>query len=98
MSQYIDGLPEDRQGWLAGLRDPNIGRALALLHASPAKAWTAEALAAEVGMSRSGFAERFTSLVGQSPMHYLTFWRMQLAAQQLRESRDSVAQVGFGGV
>ena len=94
VSQYIAGLPEDRQGWLAGLRDPNIGRALALLHAGPAKAWSAEALAGEVGMSRSGFAERFTSLVGQPPMQYLAFWRMHLAAQQLRETRGAIAQIG----
>ena len=94
VSHYIAGLPEDKQGWLAGLRDPNIGRALALLHASPAKAWSAEELAGEVGMSRSGFAERFTSLVGQPPMQYLTFWRMHLAAQQLRESRGAIAQIG----
>ena len=95
VSYYIAGLPEDRQGWLAGLRDPHVGRALALLHANPAKAWSAEALATEVGMSRSGFAERFTSLVGQAPMQYLAFWRMHLAAQQWRESRDTIAQVGF---
>lgn len=95
VTHYIAGLPEDRQGWLAGLRDPNIGRALTLLHGSPAKAWSAEALAADVGMSRSGFAERFTSLVGQPPMQYLTFWRMHLAAQKLRDSRDTIAQVGF---
>ena len=93
VNQYVAGLPEDRRGWLAGLRDPNIGRALALLHARPAGAWTAEMLAAEVGMSRSGFAERFASLVGQPPMQYLTFWRLHLAAQQLREARGSVAQV-----
>ena len=96
VSQFVAGLPEERRGWLAGLRDPQIGRALALLHASPAKAWSAEALAVEVGMSRSVFAERFTSLVGQPPMQYLTLWRMQVAAQRLRESRDSVAQMGFG--
>jgi AraC-like DNA-binding protein len=94
VSHYIANLPEDRQGWLAGLRDPNIGRALTLLHASPAKVWSAEALAGEVGMSRSGFAERFTSLVGQPPMQYLTFWRLHLAAQQLRESSRAIAQVG----
>ena len=81
VSHYIAGLPEDRQGWLAGLRDPQIGRALALMHARPAKEWSAEALAAEVGMWRSGFAERFTSLVGQPPMQYLACWRMQLAAR-----------------
>jgi len=96
VSHYIADLPDDRQGWLAGVRDPNIGRALALLHEAPAKAWSAEALASEVGMSRSGFAERFTSLVGQPPMQYLTFWRMHLAAQRLRESRETIAQVGFG--
>lgn len=95
VSHYIAGLPEDRKGWLAGLRDPQIGRALALMHAKPAQAWSAEALAAEVGMSRSGFAERFASLVGQPPMQYLTYWRMQLAAQRLRESREAIAQVGY---
>lgn len=95
VSQYVASLPEDRLGWLAGLRDTHIGRALALLHSRPAEPWTAEALALEVGMSRSGFAERFTSLVGQPPMQYLTFWRMQLAAQQLREGRGTVAQVGY---
>ena len=96
VSQYITTLPEDRHGWLAGLRDPNIGRALAMLHASPARAWSAEALASDVGMSRSGFAERFSALVGQPPMQYLTFWRMHLAGVQLRESRNTIAQVGFG--
>lgn len=95
VGQYVASLPEDRRGWLAGLRDPQIGRALALLHANPAKAWNAESLAVDVGMSRSGFAERFTSLVGQPPMQYLTFWRMHLAAQKLREGREAVAQVGY---
>jgi AraC-like DNA-binding protein len=95
VNHYVAGLPANRQGWLAGLRDPNIGRALAMLHAHPAKDWSPDALAADVGMSRSGFAERFASLVGQPPMQYLTMWRMQLAAQRLRESRDSVAQVGY---
>lgn len=95
VSHYIAGLPEDKQGWLAGLRDPQIGRALGLMHAKPAHDWSAEALAADVGMSRSGFADRFTSLVGQPPMQYLTHWRMQLAAQRLRESREAIAQVGY---
>ena len=95
VSQFVANLPAERRGWLAGLRDPQIGRALALLHARPTEAWTAEALAQEVAMSRSVFAERFTSLVGQPPMQYLTLWRMHVAAQQLRESRSSVAQIGF---
>lgn len=94
VSHYVSGLPEDRQGWLAGLRDPQVGQALALLHANPAKDWSAEALAADVGMSRSGFADRFASLVGQPPMQYLAYWRMQLASRRLRESREAIAQIG----
>lgn len=95
VSQFVASLPAERRGWLAGLRDPQIGHALALLHARPAEAWTAETLAVEVGISRSVFAERFTSLVGQPPMHYLTLWRMQVAAQHLREGQGSVAQIAF---
>jgi len=95
VSRFVASLPAEQRGWLAGLRDPQIGRALALLHARPTEPWTAEGLALEVGMSRSVFAERFTSLVGQPPMHYLTLWRMQLAAQQLREGSGSVAQIAF---
>jgi AraC-like DNA-binding protein len=95
VSQFVASLPAERRGWLAGLRDPQIGRALAALHARPAEAWTAETLALEVGISRSVFAERFTSLVGQPPMHYLALWRMQVAAQHLREGHGSVAQIAF---
>lgn len=95
VSQYVASLPAERCGWLAGLRDPQIGRALSALHGRSTEAWTAETLALEVGMSRSAFAERFTSLVGQPPMHYLALWRMQLAAQHLREGRGSVAQIAF---
>lgn len=95
VNQYVAGLSEDRRGWLAGLRDPHISRALTLMHADPAKAWSADALAAEVGMSRSGFAERFTTLVGQPPMQYLTSWRLRLASLRLRESRDTLAKVAF---
>lgn len=95
VQQYVTSLPPERSGWLAGLCDPQIGRALALLHARPAEAWSAETLATEVGMSRSGFAERFAALVGQPPMQYLTLWRMHVAAQRLREGRGTVAQVGF---
>jgi AraC-like DNA-binding protein len=95
VSQFVASLPAERRGWLAGLRDPQIGRALAALHARPTEPWTAETLALEVGMSRSVFAERFASLVGQPPMQYLTLWRMHVAAQRLREGRGSVAQIGF---
>jgi AraC-like DNA-binding protein len=95
VSQFVSSLPAERRGWLAGLRDPQVGRALAVIHARPTEAWTAETLALEVGMSRSVFADRFTSLVGQPPMHYLTLWRMHVAAQRLREGHGSVAQIGF---
>ena len=95
VSQFVASLPAERRGWLAGLRDQQVGRALAALHSRPSEAWTAESLALEVGMSRSVFAERFTSLVGQPPMQYLTLWRMHLAAQRLREGQGSVAQIGF---
>jgi len=92
--QFVAGLPAERRGWLAGLRDPHVGRALALLHARPTEKWTADSLAREVGMSRSVFAERFNAQVGQPPMQYLTMWRMHVAAQYLREGRGSLAQIG----
>jgi len=95
VNQFVTSLPAERRGWLAGLRDPQVGRALASLHARPTEKWTAKALAREVGMSRSAFAERFSSLVGQPPMQYLALWRMHMAAQQLREGRGSVAQIAF---
>jgi len=95
LDQYVASLPSERQGWLAGLRDTQIGRALALLHERPMQAWTAEELATQVGMSRSVFAERFTALVGEAPMHYLAMWRMHVAAQRLRDGPDNVAQVAF---
>jgi AraC-like DNA-binding protein len=91
--EYVAALPAERQGWLAGLRDPAVGRALALMHARLAHPWTAEELAAEALLSRSAFAERFTALIGVPPMSYLTAWRMQVAAQWLRESRRSIAQI-----
>jgi AraC-like DNA-binding protein len=90
---YVETLPADRTGWLAGLRDPVVGRALALLHTQLAHGWTAEALAREVFLSRSAFADRFTAVIGVPPMKYLTTWRMQVAAQRLREGPRSVAQI-----
>jgi AraC-like DNA-binding protein len=90
---YLEALPADRRGWLAGLRDPAVGRALALLHTQLARDWTAEELAREVFLSRSAFAERFTSLIGEPPIGYLTRWRMQVASQRLRESHRSVAEI-----
>ncbi len=90
---HMDQLAENNTGWLAGLRDPLVGRALTLLHARPAHAWTLEALAAEAGASRSTLAERFAHLTGYPPIQYLTQWRMQLAAKQLADTNAKVAAV-----
>jgi AraC-like DNA-binding protein len=91
--RYLETLPPDRTGWLAGLREPSVGRALAALHADPARPWTIEALAREVGLSRTVLAGRFTEFVGLPPVQYLANWRMQLAATQLRTGSDNVAAV-----
>ncbi|HVM63019.1 MAG TPA: AraC family transcriptional regulator [Verrucomicrobiae bacterium] len=90
---YIEALPGNATGWFAAMRDPSLSRALSALHLRPAHAWTAEELAKEARLSRSAFAERFTSTVGLPPMAYLTRWRMLLAGQRLRESSDTLAQV-----
>jgi len=92
--RHLESLPADRTGWLAGLRDPQVGRALALLHARPAAGWTLPALAREVALSRSVLAERFTKLVGQPPMQYLANWRMQVAATSLARG-DKIGSVAF---
>ena len=91
--RYVEGLPADRTGWLAGLREPFVGRALEALHREPARAWTLETLSRDVGLSRSALAERFTQFVGQPPMQYLTNWRMQLAANHLLSGHETVAAV-----
>ena len=91
--RYLEALPEDRTGWLAGLRDPLVGRALTALHRTPAQGWTLESLAQEVGLSRSALAERFTQFVGQPAMQYLSNWRMQLAADRLRSTSDTIAEI-----
>jgi len=97
--RYLETLPPEQTGWLAGLRDPFVGRALAALHDRPAKVWTVESLAKEAALSRSALAERFTHLIGEAPMQYLTRWRMQLAATLLRSRNVSVfeaaTEVGY---
>ena len=85
--RHLESLPSDRTGWLAGLRDPAVGRALAALHHQPQIAWTLATLAEASGVSRSVLAERFATFVGQPPMQYLLQWRMQLAARALEEGR-----------
>jgi len=99
LRRHLEALSVDEPGWLAGLRDPKVGRALALLHAKPARDWTLDALARATGVSRSVLAERFARCVGETPMRYLTLWRMQLAARLLADGATKVAaiseQVGF---
>jgi AraC-like DNA-binding protein len=91
--RHLDMLPKDAGGWLSGLRDPHVGAALALMHGRPADAWTLERLAHEVGLSRSVFADRFAHFMQETPMHYLTRWRMQLASHLLERQGFGVAQV-----
>jgi AraC-like DNA-binding protein len=93
--RYVAELRPEQRGWLAGLRDPIVGRALALLHSRYRERWSAEQLAHEVGLSRSAFADRFTSLIGQPPMQYLALWRMQVAAHQLKDTRAPIAKIAF---
>ncbi len=88
---WIDSAPEAESGWLAALRDRQVGSALAAIHREPDRNWTVATLAREVGMSRSGFSARFTSLVGEPAMRYLTRWRMQLARQHLLETTEPLA-------
>lgn len=95
LRRYLAGLPDTQTGWLAGLRDRLVGRALALLHDRPAEPWTVELLARRVGLSRSALHERFVAFVGQPPMHYLANWRMQLASGLLAGSNASVASVAL---
>jgi AraC family transcriptional regulator, alkane utilization regulator len=93
LRRYVETLPPEGHGWLAAMRDVQIGRALALLHEAPERAWTVDELAREVALSRSLLATRFASLVGESPMQYLMRWRLALAARALRSGRDAIARV-----
>lgn len=93
LRRYIAQLPESQTGWLAGVRDPDVGKALALLHKQPSHPWTIASLANEVGLSRSVLAERFRHYLSDTPMGYLTRWRLQLAAQVLASTSKSVAEV-----
>jgi AraC-like DNA-binding protein len=90
---WIAQAPAARTGWLGALRDPQVGRAMALVHRQPARAWTLDALAAEVAMSRSAFAARFTELVGEPAMRYVARLRMHLAQAALRQPGVRIAEV-----
>lgn len=89
---WLESQTPDR-GWVAGLRDPLLGQALAAFHAEPGAPWTLASLAAEAGMSRSAFAARFTDLLGEPPMAYVTAWRMDVAARLVRERALPLSRV-----
>lgn len=93
--RYADQLPAHSTGWLAGLCDRFVGRALALMHAQPAQHWTLDELGRAVGLSRSALHERFAALIGVPPMQYLAQWRMQAAALLLLETRGTVASIAL---
>lgn len=93
--RHFDTLPENQSGWLGGLRDRFVGRALVRLHADPARGWTIDELADEVGLSRSALHERFVQFTGQPPMQYLANWRMQVAAGLLRQTGAEVTSIAL---
>jgi AraC-like DNA-binding protein len=93
LRRYVTGLPDKTIGWLAGARDPIVGKSLALLHNRPSHPWTIAELAMDVGLSRSALVERFTRYLSVPPMAYLTGWRLRLAAQALTSTPKGVADI-----
>jgi transcriptional regulator GlxA family with amidase domain len=93
LRRYVDSLPDQQSGWLAGARDPVVGRSLALLHGRVAHPWTIAGLADEVGISRSALVERFSRYLSEPPITYLTRWRLQLAAESLQKTSRGVADI-----
>ena len=94
LRRYLEQLPPGQTGWFAGLRDEVVGRVLGLIHADPGRAWTLDELARAASSSRTSVARRFTQLVGQPPMQYLTQWRMQVAANLLSQSATKLSVIG----
>lgn len=93
--RFVQTLPEGSTGWLAGLQDPFVGRALGAIHQRPDGEWTVESLAREAGLSRSALHQRFVELVGQAPIEYVAQWRMQVASGLLLASTSSVASIAL---
>jgi AraC-like DNA-binding protein len=85
--------PHAQTGWLGALQDPQVGRALSLIHRDPMHPWTVESLAGTVGVSRSGLAARFSDLVGETPMSYLRQWRFEVARNWLRDTDQTLAEL-----
>lgn len=93
LQRFIQHLPDQQKGWLAGARDAVIGEALAPLHKHPERPWTIADLAHQVGDSRTRFAERFRHFLGEPPMAYLPRWRLKLAADTLASSDAKVGEI-----
>jgi AraC-like DNA-binding protein len=93
LRRYATRLPASAKGWFAALNDPIVGRALQLVHGDPARRWTVDELAREAGSSRTVLAERFHAVLGQAPIEYITCWRMQLAAERIRNGAGSLAAI-----
>jgi AraC-like DNA-binding protein len=91
--RHLETLPPEQVGWLPGLRDPFIGKALSLMHGQPKQNWTIGELAKQVGLSRALLAERFTEVIGIPPMQYLAKWRMQIASRLLTGGRANIATI-----
>ena len=90
---YMEQLPLEQTGWLAGARDPIVGTCLALMHRQPYRRWNVAQLATQAGASKSVIAARFAQFLGEGPLTYLARWRLQLAARLLQTSRKSILQV-----
>jgi AraC-like DNA-binding protein len=90
---WMESEPAAQTGWLRALQDPQIGRAISLIHRDPARHWTVASLAHELAMSRSAFAARFTALVGEPVMSYVARWRMHVAVAALKEEGATVGQL-----
>ncbi len=93
LRRHAGRLPQGSKGLLAALNDPLVGRALQLMQAAPARRWTTDDLARETGASRTVLGERFNAVLGKPPIEYLTGWRIQLAADRLRNGRDGIARI-----
>ena len=93
LRDYMQNEQPQQVGGLCALKDPIVRQALEWIHAHPAYPWTVTALATKIGISRSAFAAHFTQLVGQSPMKYLTYWRLQVASRQLQDTDNSIAKI-----
>jgi AraC-like DNA-binding protein len=91
--RHAERLPPSAEGVLAAMRDPIIAKAISLLHREPTRKWTVDNLAGEVGSSRSVLVDRFNQYVGKPPIEYLTGWRIQLACERLRSSREPLARI-----